>query len=314
MEQKLGVPFNEINRSTNFSADDTISSDNARRLSLILMSLAGFSQGFIGPIVKLVGFAPLPLVVGRCLVAAVILHFICLLTGRRIEKADRFGTFACGLLLAGHFGTLFLAYNKADVNLVLIALFTYPMMTSLLEPFFFGGWPKRRQVAAAILVAAGVACLRPAPGTGNEMYIGIALALLSAALFSVRNILSRKLVAKSDGLAIMGWQTTIAAIVYAPSCAGLHLADVPLTVWLGVFALGIFFTAIPHTLRILVKRHLTTSTVDILAALQVVGGLLLAWWLVHEPFTRSVLIGAGCVLSAVLWEAVSTWRKGSPAE
>lgn len=103
---------------------DESSEDFARRISLILMSLAGLSQGFIGPIVKLVNFAPLPLVVGRCAVAAVILHAICALTGRRIEKADRVGTIICGLLLVGHFGTLFMAYTKTDVNLVLIALFT----------------------------------------------------------------------------------------------------------------------------------------------------------------------------------------------
>ncbi|WP_169708830.1 DMT family transporter [Trinickia terrae] len=289
-------------------------SDYARRVSLILMSLAGLSQGFIGPIVKLVNFAPLPLVVGRSLIAALALHLICLLTRRRLDKADRLNTVICGLLLAGHFATLFMAYKKTDVNLVLIALFTYPMMTSLLEPVFFGGRPQRRQVVSAILVTAGVACLRPAPGGSGDMLAGIGLALLSALLFSVRNILSRKLVARSDGLAIMGWQTTIAALVFAPSCAGLNLAEVPLTVWLGVLALGIFFTAIPHTLRILVKRHLTTATVDILAALQVVGGLLLAWGLVHEALTANVLLGASLVLTAVLAEAVSTWRRGAAPE
>lgn len=250
----------------------TISTDYARRVSLILMSLAGLSQGFIGPIVKLVDFAPLPLVVGRCIVAAVVLHVICILTGRRIQKADRTNTIICGLLLAGHFATLFMAYKKTDVNLVLIALFTYPMITSLLEPVFFGGRPQRRQVISALVVTGGVACLRPAPGGSGDMLAGIGLALASAVLFSIRNILSRKLVAKSDGLAIMGWQTTIAAIAFAPSCVGLKVTDVPLPVWLGILALGVFFTAIPHTLRILVKRHLTTATVDILAALQVVGG------------------------------------------
>ncbi|WP_429500178.1 hypothetical protein ACQUFY_22550 [Robbsia andropogonis] len=84
-------------------AEISISTDSARRISLILMSLAGLSQGFIGPIVKLVDFAPLPLVVGRCIVAAVLLHAICILTGRRVQKTDRINTIICGFLLAGHF-------------------------------------------------------------------------------------------------------------------------------------------------------------------------------------------------------------------
>ncbi|WP_046153765.1 DMT family transporter [Robbsia andropogonis] len=278
------------------------------------MSLAGLSQGFIGPIVKLVDFAPLPLVVGRCIVAAVLLHAICILTGRRVQKTDRINTIICGFLLAGHFATLFMAYKKTDVNLVLIALFTYPMITSLLEPVFFGGRPQRRQVISAFVVTAGIACLRPAPGGSGDMIAGIGLALASAVLFSLRNILSRKLVAKSDGLAIMGWQTTIAAIAFAPSCVGLKVSDMTSSVWLGMLALGIFFTAIPHTLRILVKRHLTTATVDILAALQVVGGVLLAWILVHEAPTINVILGAAFIFTAVLWEAASTWRRGSMPE
>jgi len=285
----------------------------AERRSLVLMSVVGLGQGILGPLVKILAFPPLPLAFGRCVVAAACLWVIGAYTGRRIVRDDRLTAVLCGVLLAGHFGTLFLAYSKADANIVIVALFTYPMMTSLLEPLFFSSKRSGRQLFSATLIVAGVACLSLTAVRSGQPFAGIGLALLSALLFSLRNILSRKLVMRSDGVAIMAWQTTVAAFVFAPTCLWLPASALTMNACLGILAVGALFTAVPHTLRVLVKQHLTTTTVDILASLQVFGGVALSSLILKEPITPSLLLGAAFVLAGALGEGASVWIRGARA-
>lgn len=269
-------------------------------------------QGMIGVLAKGIPAPATALVAGRCAVAAVALALVCRLTGRGLPRTPRVraGAVAAGLLLGGHWLALFLAYKIAAVGPVLIAVFTSPVMSSLLEPWFFGARPRAGQLGAGLLVVAGVWSLQGlTPEAAAEANLpGIALALVSAALFAVRNVLSRRLLVHGDALVLMGWQTGVAAVALAPTLLFLEAGDFGAGALPGILLLGLVFTALPHTVIIWAMGRLSAATVGIVGSQQVVFGIAFAWALLGEPLHAGVGVGAALVLLAVAAEGRAHWR------
>lgn len=272
-------------------------------------------QGMVGVLAKTIPAPAAALVVGRCAVAAVALALVCRATGRRLPATPRarLGAVVAGLLLGGHWLTLFVAYKIADVGPVVIAVFTFPVMVSLIEPWFFGARPGARQLLAAALVVVGVWALQGlAPeAAAAEDLPGVALALVSAALFAVRNVLSRRLLVHGDALVLMGWQTAVAAIALAPALVGLEAGDFGRGAGVGILVLGLLFTALPHTVGVWAMGRLSAATVGIVGSQQVIFGIAFAWLLLGESLHAGVGAGAALVLLAVAAESRAHWRRGS---
>lgn len=273
-------------------------------------------QGLVGVLAKSIPAPAAALVVGRCAVAALALALVCRATGRRLPRSRRarLGAVVAGLLLGGHWLTLFVAYKIADVGPVVVAVFTFPVMVSLIEPWFFHARPGARQLVAAALVAVGVWGLHGlSPGAGlADDAPGIALALVSAVLFAVRNVLSRRLLVHGDALVLMGWQTAVAALALAPTLFTLGTGDLGEGALVGILVLAIFFTALPHTVGVWAMGRLSAATVGIVGSQQVVFGIAFAWLLLGEPLHAGVLAGATLVLLAVGLESGAHWRRRAP--
>lgn len=275
---------------------------NSSYFYMIGIVITSLSQGFLGPIVKYMQMEALSLVVGRCVVAFIILFLISKRFGYGVGVNDRLGVILGGILLSVHWVTLIMAYLETNVSVVLLVLFTYPVITSLLEPLFSGTRIRKTQLFSAFLVFIGVFCLTPNADKIAGIYVGASLALSSAFAFSLRNILNRKLIKDSNGISIMCWQTGVSAIILLPACLYFDTNQYSLGSGLGVLIVGLFFTAIPHTLRVVVLSRLKAATVDILASLQVVSGVIIAWWLLDEEVTVNILLGIALVISAVFIE------------
>jgi len=283
--------------------------------ALTFLALYGVAvgQGMIGVLAKVIPAPAAVLVVGRCAVAAAALHAVCRLTGRRLPATARarVGAVVAGLLLGGHWLTLFIAYQIAEIGPVVVAVFTFPVMVSLIEPWFFGARPGLRQVVSALGVALGVAVMQgldPGPG-GDGNGPGVALALLSAGFFAVRNVLSRRLLVHGDALVLMSWQTAAAAVALAPTLLlgdGFALGE---GAWLGILVLGVVFTALPHTVGVWAMGRLSAATVGIVGSQQVIFGIAFAWLLVDEPLHAGVAVGAVLVMAAVTAESLAYWRR-----
>jgi len=275
-------------------------------------------QGLVGILAKTIAAPPAFLVLGRCAVAALALGAVCAATGRRLPGTARArgGAVVAGILLAGHWLTLFVAYRIADVGPVVVAVFTFPVMVSLLEPWFFGARPGGRQLASAAAVALGVAGLQGlSPAAVAESNApGVALALLSAALFAVRNVLSRRLLVHGDALVLMAWQTAVAAAVLSPVLWIVDLAAVGPRALAEIVVLGLVFTALAHTVGVWAMERLSAATVGIVGSQQVVFGIAFAWLLLSEPLHAGIALGGCVVLAAVVAESRSQWRRPAAAE
>jgi drug/metabolite transporter (DMT)-like permease len=186
-----------------------------------------------------------------------------------------------------------------------VALFTFPIMASVTEPYCFGSRPLPRQFIAALIGGCGVAQMILV-SSGNDHSqtwgLGILLGLISAAFWAARGIQARSLLQGTDALTIMAVQVSVAGVLLAPAL--LYVAW-PISLQdLGLIALfGVAFTALPHTLTVWALKHLSFTAISIIGSLQVLSAVLMASWLLEEQLTSSVWLGALLVTLAVLGES-----------
>jgi drug/metabolite transporter (DMT)-like permease len=72
--------------------------------------------------------------------------------------------------------------------------------------------------------------------------------------------------------------------------------------------LGLFQLAIPCALSVMCARVLKAPEVSLLALLEIVFGIALAWWGAHEAPQPSVLLGGALVLGAMLLNEYLAWK------
>ena len=222
-----------------------------------------------------------------------------------------------GLLLAGgvamgaHWVTYFQSIQISTVALGILSLHTYPVMTALVEPLIFRERVHWLDVLLALVVLAGVAVLVPAFSLDNAIARGVLLGVLSAAFFTARNVLSRRVVAVYGGMRVTFYQLLAAAVALLPLAL---FAGHPVTVRAGwqVLLLGILFTALPHTLYTNSLAHLKARSVGVIATLlPVYGAVTAAFFLGEIPSTRT-LVGGSIILVAVIIETARVLQRKAP--
>jgi drug/metabolite transporter (DMT)-like permease len=213
-----------------------------------------------------------------------------------------------------HFGSQYLW----ALGLVLLPLatvfaleFTMPAWTILLAPFFLGERMTRSRVGAVILGLVGVlVILRP----GVESFRPAALIVLIAALgYGAQNIATKKLTATESTFAIVFWMNVIQlalALVFAGVLflQKLTLDLVPAIAGLG--AAGLF----AHFCLSNAFRAGDASVVVPLDFLRIPLIAVIGWWLYNEPLDVFVFVGAGIIISGILWNLRREVRRRLPPQ
>src|SRR5210317_774128 len=78
-----------------------------------------------------------------------------------------------GILMAGHWIAYFFALQWSNVAIGMLSLFTYPMITLLLEPFFFDVKYQKRHLFLGVMILAGVYLLAPSFELNNSITQGV---------------------------------------------------------------------------------------------------------------------------------------------
>jgi len=154
-----------------------------------------------------------------------------------------------GILLAIHWVTYFHAMQVSSVAVGVIALFTFPIITVFLEPLFKGKKPHIRDVFSALVVLLGVYFLVPEFSMENQITQGILWGILSALCFALRNIIQGQYFKGYSAHHSLLYQITVTLIVLLPFSYTV-IPEVTTTQWGLLLLLGVFFTALPHTLLV----------------------------------------------------------------
>ncbi|MFC1589155.1 DMT family transporter [Pseudomonadota bacterium] len=224
------------------------------------------------------------------------------------NKRDYLIAMLLGFLLGTHWVTYFHAMQVSSIAVGIISLYTFPVITVFLEPFFHGERPHIKDIISAIVVLFGIYLLVPEFSIDNQTAIGVFWGVLSAFLFAMRNIIHRRYFKAYPARHALFYQTMTVILLLTPFSAQV-IPEVTQTQWLQLLALGIFFTALPHTLFANSLLHLKAKTVSLVACIQVVYGTLFATLFLSEIPDLTTIAGGLIVITAAAYETMTSGKQ-----
>ena len=270
---------------------------SAGALGALHLSVALF--GFAGLFGKWIPWDPVAIVLGRTTVAAVVLAFIVQhRKGRLAWPAAR--ALPNGVILAIHWIAFFAAIQESTVAIGLLGYASFPMFVPLLERAMLGIPLRRRELAKVALVVAGLVLLVPEFSWASHTVRGLAWGVLSGFMFALLTVRTRALSPGIRSTEMALWQNGVAALCVAPFvfAEGGVGGAVSAHALLLVVVLGVVCTALAHSLFIASLARLPATTAAIVAALEPVYGIALAWWLLREVPDARTIAGALLLVAA----------------
>jgi len=207
-----------------------------------------------------------------------------------------------GVLMGMHWVTYFYALQLSNVAIGMLSLFTYPVMTSFLEPIFLKTKFSKMHVLLGLLVLLGVYFLAPEFNTDNNDFLAILVGLFSALCYAIRNLLVKTKITSYNGSVVMWYQVLVIAIMLIPAYflfdTDGFAQELP---YIGILAL--VTTALGHTLFLVSFRYFSVTTASLMSSAQPIYGILLGMLFLNEiPNTRTI-IGGALILMSVLIES-----------
>lgn len=251
-----------------------------------------------------------------CFTALSMLVVLPLLRGRRVFADMRHAgaTFwACGVCWSIMFTAFMLALTLTSVANVLITMSLGPLFTALMARIFIGHHIAGRTWLAIVAAGAGIATMY---GTqvSTDTLLGSAVALCVPVAGATNWTLTQRAHARGHDIDLVpsifiGAVLSSAATFWLaqPLQAGAH--DLALLAFLGVVQL-----TIPCVLCVLCARVLKAPEISLLALLEVVFGIALAWLGAGEAPSTPMLVGGTLVLGALLGNELLGFhqRKNAP--
>lgn len=207
--------------------------------------------------------------------------------------------------MGGHWVTYFYSLQLSNVAIGMLSLFTYPIITALLEPLLLKTKLQRIHLLLGFIVLFGVYFLVPDLDVKNSNTVAVAFGLLSAVFYSLRNIILKKRVSAYNGSSLMTWQLAVIAVMLSPFFISFEVASVTRDLpW--ILTLAIVTTAMGHTLFLMCFRYFTITSISILSSIQPIYGILLGALFLKEIPDFRVVLGGILILSAVVVESYRT--------
>lgn len=245
----------------------------------------------------------------RSVVAALTLLLFALLRHRawRLDNRNQvIGIYLIGVIMGLHWITFFHSMQVSTVAIGMLSLFTYPVITVLLEPLFSRQRLLVSDVIAGMVVLVGIYLMveDDIQYFDNAAVQGVFWGVISAFLFAMRNLLQKYYYADVSADRLMLHQVVAIALMLVifvdyPGVGRFEMKD-----WLMLLLLGAISTATAHTLLSYSLKHLPAKSIAMISCLQPMFATLFAWLLLNEVPTQSVILGGLIIISVALYESL----------
>ncbi|TNJ45224.1 EamA family transporter [Tamlana fucoidanivorans] len=212
------------------------------------------------------------------------------------------------IFLGAHWVTYFYALKFSNVALGMLSMFTFPVITALLEPFFTKSKLNPIHVFLALVVLLGIYILAPQFNFENTHLKGILFGIFSALCYALRNLILKRHVHNYNGTVLMTQQALIVAILLLPVMFFLNSSNI-ITQYPYIITLALITTAIGHSLFITSLKHFSVSTASIIGSTQPIFGIIIAFLFLNEMPTTNTFIGGTLILLTVVIESVRSRNK-----
>ena len=260
--------------------------------------------GFAGLFGKFLSCSPLYIVLGRTFFAAIALFLYARVISktplRSFETSIILFLILQGILLAVHWWAFFLSIQMSSVAVGLVTFSTFPLFVTFLEPLFFKEKLKLTDIFIACTVFVGILLVIPDFNFSNHMTQGAFLGILSGFTFALLALVNRKNARTSDAIAIAFYQNLFAAVVLVFPILAVQAKTPQMNDLPNLLFLGVICTALSHTLFIRSLNVIKAQTAAVIAGLEPVYGIVLAFFMLNEIPQPRTLIGGLVIISATL--------------
>ena len=289
---------------------------SSRTQSIILLHTAVFLAGWTGILGRLITLGGLPLVWYRMMVSVPVLAAVMALMGRLHRTGWRsvLRIAGCGTILALHWVAFFASIQASNVSIGVACIATSCFFTAILDPLLNRKRLSWAEVLISFIAIAGVLLVF---SLDVRYRLGIALGLLSAALYSLFSILHIQVSHRTgeDSATMLLYEllggVLFLTLLMIPFIRLFPDQPVALTpqdgLW--ILLLGSVFTILPFLFQLHALRTLSAFTVNLAYNLEPVYSIAFAAILFGElrEVNFSFWIGIAFIVVSVL---VQTYRIG----
>lgn len=277
---------------------------HGKNLSLLLLSTIFIStSGVLG---RYIDLSPEAIILFRAIFAGIFIYIFCRIKKINLKiatKKDRHSFAVSGFFMAAHWVTYFYALKLSNVAIGMLSMFTFPVITALLEPFFTKEKLNLSHIFLAFLVLIGVYMLVPEFSTENDQLKGILFGIFSALCYSLRNLTLKKHVKDYNGSMLMLHQMIIVSVLLFPVLFFSDFSNLESQLPL-LLLVALLTTAIGHTMLVNSLQHFSVSTASIISSVQPIFGIIIAYIFVNEIPSFNTYIGGSLILLTVVIESI----------
>jgi len=273
------------------------------RSALGALHIGALMFGLTGVFGKLASAAPAIIVFGRAVFAVLALSLFARLARNHrwqpLQAQDWRRLLLSGLLLAGHWVSFFIAVKVAGVAVATLGFASFPAFTVLLEGLIFRERIRFNEILLVLLVSIGLVLVTPDFDLASQATGGLLWAVLSGLLFSLLSLANRAGSGRIPAVQAALCQNLVVAACLLPWAAP-DLAQVAALDWVWIGLLGVFCTAVAHSLFVASLAVIKARTAAVVFALEPVYGITAAWLLFGENPTLRMLIGGALIILAIV--------------
>ncbi|WP_462134392.1 DMT family transporter [Slackia piriformis] len=282
----------------------------AKNGGLVATHIAVLLFGLVGLFAKVVALPAIILVLGRTFFSSAFLGAYLTVKRQKFALKTR-GDYVlivfAGIILAMHWTSFMQSIQVSTVAVGTLTLATFPLFSAVLEPLLFHEKMRVSDIACALVMLGGVACIVDDFSLEGPMAQGVLWGLLSAFTYALLSLANRKFSSGYPASLVSFYEQATATVVLLPALFVLKPSFTALDI--GMLAImGIVFTAIAHTLFIGGLRTVKVRTAGIITGLESVYGVVAALLFLGEiPGIREV-IGGAIILAVALYSTLASTR------
>jgi drug/metabolite transporter (DMT)-like permease len=269
---------------------------------LIELNLAIVFLSVIPLFAKLIHQPAYIIIYARAIISSIVLFIVMFLfkiSFKLVNKNAFYQIILTGVLFCLHWVTFFLSVQLANVAIAVLTLFTFPIIVAILEPLIIKSSFRKVDLVFTVLLFGGVFLLVPEFDYKDSLFLGTASGFVSAILYSLRNILSKKYFQKDSGITVMFYQLCITAIILMPF-SDISFTTVSRSDIYYLLLLSIIFSTIGHTLFVRSLLVFKATKVAISSSWQPVSSIILASIFLDETPSLKTIIGGIIIISIVI--------------
>ena len=270
--------------------------------AMLLVSTSGALGRYIETLVFITIFF-------RAALAMLFIFLFCRVTKKSftIKNGDRSTVIVSGVLMGLHWITYFYALQLSNVAIGMISIFTYPVITSLLEPLLLKSSFQKMHLLLALMVLTGIYFLVPEFNLENDHFRAITFGIFSALCYALRNIVSKGKVTIYDSSILMFYQLVVISILLLPFLMVIPM-DKVVSQLPAIAVLALVTTSIGHTLFLQSFKKFSITTASIISSTQPIYGIIIGAIFLYEIPQWSTLIGGFLILGAVIIESIRSYQ------